>query len=275
MKKILIILPALLMCTLTACDAVDKEHAVIAPVNYDAQKFKKGIECTFEISPYTLYDMLENKESFVIEFYRPSCGGCMAFQPVLEQYINATNYQWYRLNTELPQDERDFFINVVMVDFASVLGGLTAVPTVYYIKDGNLSYELSSNKFESYTAFSKIANKHFIKTSLYTVSTLSGLYEFFKDKQNAVLYVFDNTSSVSVDVYKTIYSKSAGKSNPVMILYKNQMHVGAYYAIMDAFGRSYTDNFVCLIENGEIKKTVDYMYDDGASFKEYITSYLG
>ena len=275
MKKIVVILPALLMCTLTACDTVDKQHAVIAPINYDAQKFKKGIECTFELNPYNLYDMLENKESFVIEFYRTSCSSCVSFQPVLEQYINASNYQWYRLNTDLPQADRDFFIDVVMKDFSSVLGGLEAVPTVYFIKDGELSYELNSNKFSSYTAFSKIANRHFIKSSLYTVSTLSGLYEFIKDKQNAVLYVFDNTSAVSLDVYKTIYSKAAGKSNPVVILYRNQMVSGAYYTIMDALGRGYTDNFACLIENGEIKKTVDYSFDDGASFKEYITSYLG
>ena len=275
MRKFVILLPVIMMSALTACDSVDKQHAVNAPINYDAKLYKTGTAAAFEIDPYILYNMLENKESFVIEFYRPSCSMCQTFEPILAEYINNTNYQWYRFNTNLNAEDMDFFEEVVIKEYPDTLGKLDSVPTVYYIKDGVLSYEIDFHKFTSYTAFAKIANKHFIKSSLYTVSTYDGLTDFIRDKQNAVLYVFDNTSSTSLDVYKTIYSKSQGKSNPVLILYKNQMNFENYAKIMDELGFSYTDLFASLIEDGKINKTVDYIIDDGAAFKEYITSYLG
>ena len=275
MKKILVFLPVVLLSSLTACGGVDTAHAVASPINYDAKIYKTGVEAAFEIGPYALYDMLNNKESFVIEFYSPTCGSCQVFEPVLSEYINKTNFQWYRFNTRMNKEDEEFFIDVVMEEHKDTLGGLDSVPSVYYIKEGKLSYEVNYQKFSSYTAFSKIANKHFIRSSMYTVSTLKGLESYLCDYKDTVLYVYDNTSTVSNDVYQTIYSKSQGKRNSVIILYKNSMKQEDYMEISTKLGHNYTDNFACLIEGGEIKKTVDYTSDGGASFKEYITSYLG
>ncbi len=263
------------MSGLTACDGVDKEHAIKAPISYDAKVNKFGISSTYEIGPYVLYDMLTNKENFVIEFYSPTCSSCTALEPILDKYILNSNYQWYRFNTSMSEEDEAFFTSVVMKEFPDVLGHLEYVPSIYFIKEGKLSYEVDSKKFGSYTAFATIIKKHFIKANYYSISTLDGLKSFLHENPNNVIYAYDSTSTVSTDIYHTIYDHVKSSSAPLLLLSRNAMNVDNYLQIASYLGRNYTDNFACLFENGELKKTVDYSYDDGKAFKEYIISYLG
>lgn len=107
MKKILIVITAILCLTLTGC--------------------KKGVDL-IEINYDELADKIENKDSFVLYVGSSSCSHCANFKPILEKVINKYKLDVYYINMA---DLSSAKYNAVMKKIDG-----EGTPTTVYIEKG-------------------------------------------------------------------------------------------------------------------------------------------
>ena len=268
----LFVLPLLVLMPLTSCSGIDDEHSIVPMINYDSYKNSTGRETYYEIDSEKLYNLLDNKYSFALEIYRNGCSLCETFDPILNDYIKNNHYQMYRLGLNTSSEISAF--SSLINDFPNVFNDFEGTPSFYYIKEGELTYSVSPNKFTSYTAFSKIADKHFYSSSMYSVSTLQGLEYYLKDFSNSFIYMMDPTSIVSSEVFVQIHNQMKSSSRTALILDSEAIDAENYQQICDNLGVSITDHFaICYNETG-VKKYVNYLIDDASFLKSWLTTYL-
>ena len=49
--------------------------------------------------------LIDDKKSFAIYVYEPSCGGCIAFSPILTEYLQENDLAIYRINVSVAKSE--------------------------------------------------------------------------------------------------------------------------------------------------------------------------
>ena len=268
--KKLLFLPLIGMSCLSSC-GVDTKHAIIVPINYNAKEL--GVASMYDVDVYTVYNLLSTGQSFALEMYLDSCSHCKDFSLTLDSYIKSTGRQFYRCQAN-ETEELEYVQDVLAVEFPDVFANFNGVPTFQLIDDGKLTYEFSPNKFYSTTAFSSIANKHFLVGNLYTVSNKSGLEAFIKDHKEYVIYCFDHTSSLSASIMKDIYDYEIKNKKNVLIINKNELLLENYLAITTYLEVNPDNEFALYAHDGKIEKTTDYTLDDGKSFKNFLASYF-
>ena len=70
---------------------------------------QEGLEEIIEIDSETYFEMIESQETFLIYFYSQSCGGCLIFTPILEEFIKSENMMIYNIDVgeeDLSNDQR-------------------------------------------------------------------------------------------------------------------------------------------------------------------------
>ena len=81
-----------------------------------------------EISYKKYHEMLDNKESFVVEIMRTDCSACKSFKPNLEEFVNEYKVTVYFINTDHLSDvEKDNLFDET---------GISGTPTILFYKNG-------------------------------------------------------------------------------------------------------------------------------------------
>lgn len=84
-----------------------------------------------DISFKELYNLVENKESFILEIYQDGCSHCAVFNPRFEKVLEEYNVTAKRINcTHLTEEEYNQFIK----DFND--NDDIGTPTVFFIVEG-------------------------------------------------------------------------------------------------------------------------------------------
>lgn len=91
--------------------------------------------------------MVENKETFVVNFSRSTCKDCIKFNKILEPYLedHNLNIKEVVLDNEGTSDEE---IQSNRKKINSVFPDFNATPSTYYVKDGEIVDEIVEAKTE-------------------------------------------------------------------------------------------------------------------------------
>ena len=276
MKKIkFLFLPLLAISSLSSCNQIDKEHSILPFLNYDSKAIgadsnEDYLKYTYEITPFRLHELLDHQATFPLYLYGEYCIHCNNFKPILGQYIKNTHRQFYKC-TFKTEEEYNFVVN----DYPEVFKNYTGTPSMLFIKDGELTYQVANTKFQSYEAFATIVKKHFYEGNLYTIDSLDGLKYYLNDYKDTFIYCYDDASNVSIEIFKTIYDKMLNnKSQNLLILNKNEILEENYKDICDYLELHIDDIFAINVTNGELTKTADYTADGGKLLKDYLATYF-
>ena len=83
-----------------------------------------------EINYSKLEDMIDNKDSFILEIVQTGCSHCEEFSPRFKAVLKTNNLKAYSLNLyNLNNEERE--------KFSKLTTNVTGTPTVLFFKDGN------------------------------------------------------------------------------------------------------------------------------------------
>ena len=167
MRKMYSLLVLLALVPLaSACQ--DKAHSVISIQVLDSSFTEVTIE--------QVDRLLKAKQEFVIELYTDYCGHCEDLEPLLKKYVSETGHLLYRLNVS---DYTYEMFNEYEEKYPQIFAD-RFVPSIRYIKDNKLTYEVDADNFDNYSRLKKIMNHHFIDSNI----TLINSYQEFQIYQN-------------------------------------------------------------------------------------------
>lgn len=102
-----------------------------------------------EISYDDYLELLENKESFILEIMRTDCSACISFKPKITQVANDYKIEIKYINTDhITSEEQAELFNST---------GVTGTPTVIFYKDGE--EETVSSRITGSVSVDKIITK--------------------------------------------------------------------------------------------------------------------
>lgn len=261
-KYFLSLLSIMLVPTLSACQ--DKANSIITIKTID-DSFTY-IELKYE----QLCNLIDSKQEFILETYSPTCSHCAELGPLLDKYSQSKDALYYRINMyDLYMDEEK---NVELMNKYPAIFKEDYVPTVKYIKDANLTYQVNENKFSSYTALSKIMDKHVLASNITMINSLYSLREYETKTNTYVACIYDLENKGSLDIVKSsIINKSVAESKKPIVLLNKASFAGSFDDLKD-FYMATNDTFAAYVQNGSTIKTTAYLNDDGLELNSYISS---
>ena len=235
---------------MSACQ--DKAHSIL-PIHVTGNE-NTGIELgvkEFEI-------LVESGQGFAIEFYSPYCGHCEELAPKLEKYMASTRNLIYRMDMSVFETSEEYQAfaekhrNIIVDDY---------VPAIRFVSGGELTYDVSSNKFDSYTALNNILNKHVLSSHINIVSSKTSFDEFLKMRDTYLAFSYDLTDAVSINyaAKNIITQQMVNKDIPILLL--DSKDIKEDYESIKSFYHSEDDAFISLVKNGNVEKTADYRTD--------------
>ncbi len=262
MKKTLLPLLLVIMSPLiSGCQ--DKEHSVISIKTYD-DSFN-----FVEVTPESVTTLINSGQHFALECYTTYCSHCNDLEPLLRKYSKENDNVIYRIDLGVFESSEQYK-EVLTNPFPDIFKH-SYVPQILYIKDNKLTYEVSDNKFSSYTALNKIMNKHMLSSNITMVNSLDALKEYENKNKNYVAYLYDleNKRSLDLAAEQIITSKNASAKKNLVLL--NKAGFAENFAeLQDYFN---TDNiFFASYKNESKIKTIDYSDDDGSKINELISN---
>ena len=264
MKRLRFALLLVALCPLmSGCQ--DREHSVVSINSYgDGNPF-------VEVNVSSLKMIIDSKQDLVLEVYSPTCSACEDFEPILKKYCQKQNKVVYRLNTRWMTE--DNYREELQEPYPDIFHS-DYVPTLSFISDGKLTYEVSSNKFGSYTAFKSVMNKHFISSKITMVNDSSSFADYKNNTKNYLCYFYDYLSDYSLRyANEYIITNDVAKKNiPVLLIDLRNLDSMDFKAIQQYYN---TDSlrYACMVKDNEIKKAIDYSFDDGISISELVSSF--
>ena len=239
----------------------DKAHSIIA-IN------TMGSEQSFiEVSVSQTRKMIDANQPFVLEVYSSYCEACKDLEPRLKSFAESSKKAVYRLNIgEVEQsvfqsELRDAYPDIFIREYT---------PTIYFIKDKVLTYEVSPNKYSSTTALKSIMNKHFLSSNVTIINDVTSLESYEEKNKNyiAFSYDLDDTNSLSLATEKLINAKL--DSNVILL---NKVLMSTQFGTIKEKYNSYDDHFASSVKDGNIIKTINYLEDDGSSLINLISTF--
>lgn len=256
MKKFLsLLMPIMLIPTLSACQ--DTAHSVIQIKTSD-NSFTY-VELGFDQLCY----LIDSKQDFILETYSPNCSHCMDLVPLLDKYSQNNDVLFYRINMfALYQDgEKNKELNELYPDIFQE----DYVPTIKYITDAKLTYQVSSNKFGSYSALERIMNKHKINSNIEMVNTLEAATNYKNKNKNYLVFAYDLNTSTSLDLASHyLITREIADAKKNVLLINTASFAGNLEEIKALFGAD-SNSFSSLIKDGEIKRSINYLSSDGSN----------
>lgn len=253
MKKLWLALFPIILCpSLSACQ--DKEHS-ITPIHVIGED-TKGLSITSQEFEY----LYRSGQEFAVEFYSPYCSHCEELNPKLEKYMSETKNLIYRFDLtkfDSTEEKNEFiarYSNVIVDEY---------VPAIRFVKNGQLTYEVESTKFDSYTKLRQTLNGHFLSSHINISSSKKTMDEYTKNKSTYLVYAYDmlSLSSVKYASNYIINQSFAKKEMPVLLLNCKDFDSSEYNLIKSNYGIQY-DTFVAKIENNELTKIADFSAND-------------
>lgn len=262
-KSLILFIPLILAPCLSACQ--DKEHSIIAIKNID-ESFH-----FVELDVEQTKKLVESKQCFALECYTDYCVHCKNLEPLLKKYVEKNNNVIYRLNFGVFESSEDFQKQLGNI-YPSIFKE-AAVPQILFIKGGELTYEVNSNKFSSYTALEKILNKHFISSNITLINSLDSLKEYEKSNSKYVSFMYDTTDdrSLKMSASHIVNQEIASSKKPLVLI--NKASFNENLTDLLSFFNSSTITFASYKNGGEIK-TIDYTSEDGGSQLDNLISNL-
>ena len=264
--KVLTFLLALVP-TVTACQ--DIEHSVVAINNM-------GSSYTLvDVSTEQVLALLESKQSFVLETYSNGCIHCQSLRPKLEKYSKGQKKTIYTLNAEVFDGmEEEEYNNSFHNPHSDIFPTLNSfyVPKIQFIKEGKLTYQVSSSKFSSYNPLKNIMNNHFISSKIVLVETEDDLKAFEEKYKSYVAFSYDLENVKSLTLANTyIINNEIAKAKKPVVLINYTTYTGVFNDVCAKYNSEVT-SFASLIKNGEVNKTIDYSSADGNELNNLLSS---
>ena len=248
---------AMLVPMTSACQ--DKAHSVISIQVLDSSFMEVTIE--------QVDRLLKAKQEFVIELYTDYCGHCEDLEPLLKDYVSETGHLLYRLNVS---DYTYEMFNEYEEKYPQIFAD-RFVPSIRYIKDNKLTYEVDADNFDNYSRLKKIMNRHFIDSNI----TLINSYQEFQTYQNTnknfltMVYDIDDEKSLEVSSQYIINKDMANSKKDVILL--NKPKIDEDFAQIQSYFQIDYSSFCSLVKDNEIIKTIDYS-TDGSEISDLISN---
>ncbi len=236
MKKYLLFLASLVLLPfMSACQ--DTAHSIIAIKNIDSDVY------SIELSLDELQTLIDNKQQFVVEFYSPYCGHCQDLNELLVQYVKETNNIYYRFDaSKMTLEEFAYFHS----EYPSIFPN-EYVPSIRFVKDGVLTYEVDNTKHESYKALKSIMNKHFLSSNVSITSSFDNITQYGKEHEERILFAYDITNPISIKIAsdKIMTTSYSSKHN---VLFMNKREMDSDLEIVKSIYQIDVDTFIVKVE---------------------------
>ena len=263
MKKMRFAFLLIALCPLMSAFQ-DKEHSVIS-INSIEDRYPFA-----EVNITQLVNILESKQDFVLETYSPTCEACINLEPILKKYCTNQNKIVYRFN--IRNITEDIYISQLQEPYPDIFAS-EYVPTITFIHDGKLTYDVNPNKFGSYNGLKSIMNKHFTSSKIMMANDYYS-FELYRNKNDnyiAYFYDYNNASSLKYASQYLINEDVAKNKTPVLLI--NSTAISETMYDVKQYFNTDSDTFACLVKNNEIIKTIDYSLGDGSSISDLVASF--
>ena len=251
MRKLLIVLlPIVMMSTLTACQ--DKEHSII-PIHIIGNEVK-GIEIT---GP-EFKTLIESGQHFVVEMYSPYCTHCEELNPMIDAYMSETKNLIYRFDvTKLSNEEQDSYIAKYPDVFPDAY-----VPAIRFVKDKHLTYEVSSSKFDSYKSLRLNLNQHILSSHINMTSSELTFTEYANNRSEYLVYTYDLLNEKSINIAASNIITNDFQNKNIAVLLVNSRDLAENFAKVQSYYGTELSHFVAMIKDQKVTKIADYTADD-------------
>ena len=265
--KVLTFLLALVP-TITACQ--DTKHSIVA-INTIG-----GAEGLVAVSSDQVLALLDSKQSFTLETWSPNCVHCTDLRPKLEKYAANNKKVIYTFNIletiqALDEEEYNATFHATHPDLFPEYKD-TYIPRIQFIKEGKLTYEVTSSKFASYNPLKKILNNHFLSSKIFMVDSKESLEAFEVDNKNYVAFSYDLDDQKSLNLAASyIINQNIAKTKKPVVLINYTTYTGVFNEVCAEYNADFI-TFASLVKNGEVNKTIDYSSADGNELNNLLSS---
>lgn len=263
MRKLLSILPIIVLSSsISGCSSL--KQSMIA-INCAEEK-----ETFVDLTIDQLKSLIDSKQHFLLESYSPYCSHCQDLEPILKEYSQKNKKVIYRVDLTQIETEEEF--NEKLGNKYPDIFPDSLVPSVSFVSNGKLTYNIKSEKYKSCKDFSSIANKVWIKSNISLVNDLAGFEAYKTSHDNYLAFAYDLNDNKSLEVATNyLITKENAKANkPILLL--NQASFAADFSGICAYFNSPVTKFMAMVNNNEITKTIDYSTADGSLINEMITN---
>ena len=243
MRKLLPLLPLIALTgSISGCSSLKQS---VVSINCAESKF------TFvELNIDQLVNLIESKQQFMLETYSPYCIHCNKLNPILEEYSQKTKKVLYRVDLTQIETEEEF--NERLGNKYPDIFPDSLVPNVSFISDGKLTYNINANKYESYAAFSTIANKLWIKSNITLINDMTGFEAYKSANNNYVAFAYNLNDSQSLKIANDylITKDNAKSKKPILLI--NQASFAVDFTEICTYFNSSATSFMARVNNNEI-----------------------
>lgn len=234
-----------LISLLSLCSCGTKNKIVIPSIKLSDSLLTAIIDETTNIANYTLdinapniKEKIENKETFFLYYYSPSCGSCIELKPFMIRYIKESGAAIYSLDITkilytIPGDTQETTIKVTNYDWLQIKGNeirdlnntdvfcgpngdCEGTPTLMTFKDGKyISKQYGTDNLFKDKVFKRFMDNHLSISKTKAINTNISDYE----KDSNIIYYFKNDSANKVSLYNQILA-----NNIDMYLYDTSLH---------------------------------------------------
>ena len=240
MRKLIYILPLIALTgSVSGCTSLKQSVVSINCVSSQ--------ETFVELSIDNLINLIESKQQFLLESYSPYCSHCKDLEPILEEYSQKNKKVIYRVDLTQVETEEEF--NEKLGNKYPDIFSDALVPSVSFIGDGKLTYHINPNKYDSYAAFSTIANKLWIKSNITLVNDKNGfeVYKSSHDKYIAFAYNLNDSKSLEITNNYLVTKQIAKAKTPILLL--NQASFATDFAEICQYFGSDATSFMARVNN--------------------------
>ncbi len=267
MKKILFIaVPLLLAPTLTACQ--DIEHSVPYIEAYEEQYE--------ELNYDHLCQLVDYKVPFVLELYSPFCSHCLDLKEILDKYVAKTHQLIYRFDTSKYDDEEKKYEYQKLQEKYPTIFTSNYVPEIYYFKNGEITYEVNSNKFSSYTGLSKIMKNHYINSKISKLATYDGWNKYQENHDSYFVYEMDYDEISLTNLTNIILNNEVvNAKKDILIINKNDFSDDSLKTINQAYGlENPTSLYAFEVNNKKVVSYDEYHLNEATNLINLINDYI-
>ena len=249
MKKLFAIgLSLAMMTTICGCHSLERSIVAINAVG--------NSETFVELETDELISLIDSKQHFLLETYSPYCSHCQNLEPLLKKYSSEKHKTIYRMDLTQVATEAEF--NEKLGSKYPDIFPNSNVPSLSFISEAKLTYQVSSNKFDSYTALSTILDKVWITSKIVLVNDEAQFTEFKNNNQTYIAYSYDlkNQQSLKIAAESLVTKEAAKKKTSILLLNYQEMQAN-FDSVKSYYGAGET-YFIAVVKNGEVSNTYDY-----------------
>lgn len=262
MKKKLITL-ILSSISLLACSNIKNDGAIY--------NLKVANDLPVELEASSVDYLLDNHFSFTLLCYTSDCLTCIEAKNNIDQYIKESHSLIYEI--EMNVRARNYLIE----EQSSLFSQSSTYPVLFIINEGILNYTIRATDLTNYTSLTRKINNNLYDTTATYINDLESYQTYIRKNQNYLLFTYDSSSLTANSVFeKYIYPRLNNSNKNICIIDKNTANSPLITLISDNYQLSIESEFdiLSIIENGQIKTTVDYLSCGGEDITILLDSFF-